>query len=207
MSMARPLVFGEGPQLRLGHGVEALYGVHGLRQVVFHRQRLYLIHGSRAAVHRVYDVLFHGLHVCVRQFALQDVDAGRFYGGALSPGNNLYALGGGVGPLVVLSRQILHGEHRAVRLGHGVIHVVQLGLGKHRLHGVVKQLSVEIFHVVAVEDAHVFSPATFRKSARRPGAFSPPPQIPAFFQHRPGKPYSAPRSFIAFSARAPMSFL
>jgi len=52
--------------------------------------------------------------------------------------------------LVILTGQIFHGEHR-VSLRHFTRHRVQLGLGQHRLNGVVEQFPADALQIIAVE--------------------------------------------------------
>ena len=107
-----------------------------------------------ARVDGVDDVLFDGRKLRVRQRTVEQVHARRAHVRPLALRDDLDALRGRVCPLVELTRQILHGEHaRPVRVGLARDEV-DLRLGEHRLHGVVKQLRRDVLHVIAVQDAH-----------------------------------------------------
>ena len=149
----QPVLAAEGVQLRLAIAREALHDRHGLGQGVVGAQRLRLFQRSLAAFHGVDDVLFERLHILVGKVALEDIHQRRAHDGALALGHQLYALGGGVGALVKLSRQVLRGKDHALVLRQFVVDVVQLRLGKDAVPRLHKQRRVQPLHVVAVEQA------------------------------------------------------
>ncbi len=135
---------------------EAVERLHGVGHAVIHGQRLRQLQRGQAAVHRVDDVLLDGGHLLRRQIAPQEIDTRRAHGGALAQGDDLDALGGRVGALVVLAGQILHGEDLlALPDGQVVIHVVRLGLAEHGVHRVAEGGLVDALHVVAVQEAQL----------------------------------------------------
>ena len=141
-------------------GNKAFHGGHGLGDGVLDSQGLGLVHGGLAALHGVDDVLLDGGDVSLGESTLQDVDLGGADGGAVALALELDALGGGVGPLVELTGQRLHGEdRRSLGVGQGVGDGVQLGLGEDGADGLIEQVGLDVLHVVAVEQADGGQPA------------------------------------------------
>ena len=143
----------ERGQLFPGKGGKAGERLHCGRNLVAHVERLGLLKGGFPRFDRVDDVLFQLVQLRFGQVAVQGVDLGRAHEGAFPLGENLDALGGGIGPLVKLPGEILHREDMRgvhVQLRKGVVH---LRLGKDGFNSVVKQRAVHILRVVAVEQA------------------------------------------------------
>ena len=106
------------------------------------------------ALHAVDNVFLHTLDVGIGQVAKEEVYTCGTHGRTLALRDDLDALRGGIGTLVILTRQIFHSKDMTcgkIRLLGGSD--IQLGLGEHRADGVIKQLLIDIFHVVAVEKA------------------------------------------------------
>ena len=132
------------------HANKAGDGSYRLRNRILNRQRLRHIERRFPALHGVDDVLLDGSQLVLTYVAGKDIDLGGANGGAVALRDDLDALGGGVGPLVVLTGQRLHGENR-LALGHLVADVVHLGLGEHGVHGIAEQFFVHIFRIIAVQ--------------------------------------------------------
>ena len=81
-------------------------------------QGLALLEGGLARLHGVDHVVLDGGERLVAAGALDHVELGAAHRGALALGDELHALGGGVGALVKLAGQRLHGEHADVLLAH-----------------------------------------------------------------------------------------
>ena len=139
------------------HLDEALHRLHGFGGGVFHLQGFRLFQRGFPCFHSVDDVVLDGLHVLLGQLAIQGIHLGAADGGALALALQLNALGGGVGSLVKLTGQRLHGKHHA-----GIAQVsrsgnkIQLRFGEYGGAGIVKQGFVDVFHIVTVENADIF---------------------------------------------------
>ena len=68
--------------------------------------------------------------------------------GALALGHQLYALGGGVGALIKLPRQVFRGKDHALVPRQFVVDFVQLRLGKDAASRLRKQRRVQPLHIV-----------------------------------------------------------
>ena len=90
---------------------------------------------------------FLRLHVLVGKVALEDIHQRRAHDGALALGHQLDALGGGVGALVELPRQVLRGKDHALVLRQFVVNVVQLRLGKDAIPRLIEQRRIQSLHV------------------------------------------------------------
>ena len=134
------------------HRGEALHGAHGGGDVILHAQRLRQLQRCLAALDGVDDILLDRGDLGIRQLALERIHARGAHKRTLALRQNLHTLCGGIGALVILTGQILHGKHR-VALRQRVRHDVELGLGQHRFDGVVEQLPADALEVIAVEQA------------------------------------------------------
>ena len=112
--------------------------------------------------------MLDGGDVLCGEVALEHVDLGRAHVRALAGAHELHALARGVGALVELAGQVLHGEDvraggggvgEAVRvevearhgqLGAGDVH---LRLAEHDGHAALEELAVDALDVVAVDEA------------------------------------------------------
>ena len=148
------LFLGEVRQLIVAELDEAVQGIYGLGDLVVYFQCLHAVQRSLAALHRVDDMLFDGGHVLFGQIAGQKIDLGGGDGRALALRDDLDALGSRVGTLVVLTGKGLYGEHYIVGLRQMFIGLIQLRLGKHCADGLLKQFFLNIFHIIAVQDAN-----------------------------------------------------
>ena len=124
--------------------------VRGLR--VDRGQSVELFQLGLTALHRVDEVLFDGLQLRCREVALQQIDAGVAHQGPFAAGDQLHALGRGIGPLIELAGQGFHRQH-AVGCGQLVKDPVRLGLGEDGGHAFSEQSVVHAFHVIAVQQA------------------------------------------------------
>ena len=103
----------------------------------------------------VHHIVLDGLDVCLREVTLEHVDLGRAHVGALALGDELHALTCGVGALVELAGQELHGEDgRVAAVGQLGIGHVYLGLGEHGGNAGIEKLLADALNVVAVDNAH-----------------------------------------------------
>ena len=154
------------PQAGLVQGGEARHRFHGLGPGIFHGQGLGFVQRRLPGLHGVDDILLDGGDVLRGQVAVQGIDLGGADNRALALALELDALGGGVGPLVKLAGQGLHGKDRpgAGQVGP-VADVVQLGLGKHSGPGSVEQGFLDALHIIAVQDAHLFQGGQTQKGA------------------------------------------
>ena len=134
------------------HRGEAFHGAHGGGDVILHAQRLRQLQRCLAALDGVDDILLDRGDLGIRQLALERIHARGAHERTLALRQDLHTLRSGIGALVILTGQILHGKHR-VALRQHVRHDVELGLGQHRLDGVVKQLPADALEVIAVEQA------------------------------------------------------
>ena len=134
------------------HRGEALHGAHGGGDVILHAQRLRQLQRCLAALDGVDDILLDRGNLGIRQLALERIHARGAHERTLALRQDLHALRSGIGALVILTGQIFHGKHR-VTLRQRVRHDIELGLGQHRLDGVVKQIPADALEVIAVEQA------------------------------------------------------
>ena len=116
-----------------------------------------LVHGGLPALYRVDEVAADLVQLLLSEPAAQQVHLGVGDQGAVHPGHELDALGGGVGPLVELPRQGLHRQDAVGILGDGeslVIHRIHLGLGEDDALGLLIDRGVDLVGVVAVQNDH-----------------------------------------------------
>ncbi len=133
---------------------EALEDLDGLRFGGLDLQGVGKLERGDTRLDGVHYVVLDGLDVRIGKVALEHIDLGGAHVGALALADELHALGGGVGTLVKLAGQELHGEHGgAVRLGQLVGCDVYLRLREDRGHARAEQLLVDALDVVAVDDA------------------------------------------------------
>ena len=135
---------------------EALQGGNLGGNLIGNGQGFRDLQGSFPALHRVNHILLELRQLFLGQIAVQGVDLSGADQGTFALGDDLDALGGGIGPLVKLTGQGLHGEHRGTGQLHGSGGGVQLGLGEYGLHGVIKQLLGDVFRVVPVKQPQIF---------------------------------------------------
>ena len=105
----------EGVQAGLVKRVEILQHRHVLRLLVGDIQRLRLLHGGLATLHRVDAVSLDFIEILVAHIAHDDDDTRRHDLRTLLLRHELHALGRRVRALVELPRQILHGKGTGVR--------------------------------------------------------------------------------------------
>ena len=119
------------PEGRLVHGNKALNGLYRGRRGVILGQGLGLAEARLTALHGVDEVALNLFEVGSGQISHENVDLGGLDPGAFSAGEELDALTGRVGALVVLTGQGLHRQQNvgAAQVGHGlVVNGVALGL-------------------------------------------------------------------------------
>ncbi|CAN4049127.1 ribosome assembly RNA-binding protein YhbY, partial [Dysosmobacter welbionis] len=107
------------------------------------------------ALHGVEDIPLHRVHIRRRQGTEEQIDPGGADRGPLLLSHQLNTLGGGVRPLVELSRQGLHAEGDAVPGGQGCGSIVHLRLREHCPHRPAEGGLVQALHVIAVQQAQV----------------------------------------------------
>ena len=147
----------EGLQPRGVQGGKAGEGLHHGGHVVGANQGLGLLQGGLPALHGVDEVALDLLHVPGGKPSLQEIDLGVGHQGALRAAHEGDALGAGVGALVELSRQGLHGKEGVVSpgLGEGLVPGdVHLGLGEDGGFRRLVDGGVDVLHVIAVQDAY-----------------------------------------------------
>ena len=145
---------------------EAGQGFDGLRAAGVQGERLRLLHRGEPALHRVEHAAAHRLQICGRHVASEQIDLRGAHRGALLLAQKLNALGGGVCPLVELAGQILHGESRPASHVRRLAAQVELRLGEDRPAGVLEKRPVDVFHIVAVENAQRLHGAHAEKVAQ-----------------------------------------
>ena len=145
-----------GGDLSVAHGGEALHRLHigGLYMLVNECRGLFK--ADFLALHGVYEVLFELFHL-VGGGALYGVYPGALYERPLLLGEELNALGGAVGTLVVLAREVGYGKHRIVFAELRVlpVDIVDGGLGEYARNGRFKLLLRHALRVVANEKADI----------------------------------------------------
>ena len=155
----------EGGKLLPAQSAKAFQGLHGGGDVVIDLQGLGHVHGGLSGLHGVDDVFLDLRYLLGTEGAVEQVHLGGAHLRPLGLGDDLDALGGGVGPLVKLTGQILHGEH----LGAGTVQRpadgIQLRLGQDGFHRVVKQLRLDVLHVVAIDDAQILQRVDTQQAA------------------------------------------
>ena len=134
---------------------EAVAGIDRRRNVVLYIECVHRVQRSFTAFHGVDDVLFRRLNLRLGQVAVEHIHLGGTHKRTVTLGDDLDALCGGVGTLVKLTGQILHGEHGAIiciadRIGAHI----QLRLGEYGFFALLKQRLVDFLHIVAVENTH-----------------------------------------------------
>ena len=166
-------VHGEAPVLDEGLEPRAVQRVEAVEHRdlggngVVERERRGLFQRRLARLHGVDDVFFDLGNLRVGQRPIQRPDLRRADQRPLAPGDDLDALGRGVGPLVELTGQVLHGEDRGgfVRVGLGVDEI-ELRLGEDGADGVIEELGCDVLRVVAVEQTHPFKPPDAEQAVR-----------------------------------------
>ena len=116
-----------------------MQGVHGIER-------------GFAGLHGVDEIAPDLFQIAFRKVAGEQIDARGAHGGSFALRHELYALAGGIGTLIELSGQIFHGKGRAGvfrQLFEGVVH---LRFGEDGLHRTAKDILVQTFHVVAVDE-------------------------------------------------------
>ena len=149
------LFLAEGLELFVAPCREAVDRLHLGGDLIAHHERLGLLEGGEAALDRVHHMLLHGGDLRLRQVAREEIDLRRAHERALAAAHQLDALLGGVAALVKLPGERLDREDGAVKVRQLGVNVVHLRLGEDRAHGLLKALGRDVFHVVAVQDAHL----------------------------------------------------
>ena len=141
-------------------------GLDTRREVIADGQGLRLFQRGLTGLDRVDDILFNLRDLRLGELAVQRVHTCRTHQRPVPPGEDLDALGGGIGPLVELAGQILHRENRRAPKLRRVIYAVKLRLGKDGFYRVIKQLFPDVFHIIALEQAHPLQPRDPQQLAR-----------------------------------------
>ncbi|CAN4047364.1 SipL SPOCS domain-containing protein, partial [Dysosmobacter welbionis] len=140
----------QGIQARPVQGSEARDRFHVCRDGGLCRQPLRQVQRRLPALHGVEDIPLHRVHIRRRQGTEEQIDPGGADRGPLLLSHQLNTLGGGVRPLVELSRQGLHAEGDAVPGGQGCGSIVHLRLREHCPHRPAEGGLVQALHVIAV---------------------------------------------------------
>ena len=128
---------------------------HGRRNFIVAHKGFGLFKGCFPGLHRVRNIFFNLFYLSFGKLSVQKVDLGRANRGPFLLGNDLDTLGGGIGSLVKLTGQILHGENgRSTRCIQFFADHIQLGLGKDRFFRIVKELLLDLLHIVSVYNPH-----------------------------------------------------
>ena len=127
------------------------------RHICFHIQGFRFLHAGHAGFHGVNQIRFDFFHFGIGQIALYRNHAGRGYPGTFTLGEQLYALGRRVRPLVILAGQIFHGKHAVpVRELHVFgVHIVHIRFTQNGAAGFFKLFFIQAFHIVAIKKAHI----------------------------------------------------
>ena len=150
-------------QIRVGHGGKARQGGNFRGNVVVDDQGLGDFRRGFSGFHGVDDVLLDRFHVRIAQIAIKSIDSGGAGEGTFALEDQLDALGSGVGSLVELAGQELHGEDLGVAEIGQLAGGIHLRFGEDILYGVVELFLRHVLRVVAVEHPHVlqtFDPQT-----------------------------------------------
>ena len=153
----QPQLGEQAGQSGLVQGGKALDHGHMVGGLVGADQGGRLVHGGLPALYRVDEVAADLVQILLSEPAAQQVHLGVGDQGAVHPGHELDALGGGVGPLVELPWQGLHRQDAVGILGDGeslVIHRIHLGLGEDDALGLLIDRGVDLVGVVAVQNDH-----------------------------------------------------
>ena len=144
-------------QSSLVHGDKALDGLDGGRDGVVGIQRLRLVRGCLAGVHRVDQITADLVQILVGQLAAEHVDVRRSDLRTLALRHQLNALCTGVGALVILTRKRLDRQNGIVTFRHGeglVIANVNHRLGEHNVLRSGIDIRINALNVVAAKLAH-----------------------------------------------------
>ncbi len=149
-----PLV--QRAKLRFIGCAKALKNGHRVRNRIHPRERIRLFKGSFPAFHGVNQVFSDEVHIRIGKVSLHDVKDGGGHAGAVSPGAQLDALLAGIGALVELARQGLHGKNPAsvgqLRQGF-LVYKVALRLRKYGDQGVFIRRFRDSLRIVTVQNA------------------------------------------------------
>ena len=141
----------------VAHGGEAFDDGHIRRDVGVHRQGFGLVHAGAARLNRVDEVRGNRVHHRPRHLrALDGIHLRADHLRSILIGaEQLQALAGAVGALVILARQVLHRQQLRVHLRQRlIVQKVNVRLGEDDALRALKRRLGNALHVVALEDAH-----------------------------------------------------
>ena len=148
----------QGLNLRFALFSKAYQHRHRLRHRHLHFQGCRLVHFCQARFDGVDAVALYRPLLRLAQHTLQRIDLGSTNQGRLALGQDLYALGRAVRPLVILAGQIFHPKDKPARKRRQrfLIHRILVGLGKNGIPCLAIRLLVYALHIVAHKNAHLF---------------------------------------------------
>ena len=138
-------------QIFLGHPAESVENLHILRLLEHRLQGIRFLHIRLTGVHRVDTERLDRRQFLLGRAALDHVHGGRADHRLLGRIQKLHALYRGIRPLVKLSRQILHTEHRVPFLHRKFFQIkdVHRRLTEYRMAGFLKSLVRNMLHIIA----------------------------------------------------------
>ena len=138
---------------------KALYPSHIRRNLRLHVKAFRLIQGSDSGFHRVHQIGLDFLKLLVGNIPLDSHHPGGQHLRALPLGQQLDALSGGIGPLVVLAGQIFHSEHPVAlrRRKFLIIYLVHIRLRKDRPSCLLELLLRKPRNIVTIQITQVLN--------------------------------------------------
>ena len=145
-------------QLIRSHILETVENLHILRLVIVFCQSLGLLLRCHTAVHRVHTVFHQGGFLILGEATAYHVGRCRADNRVLRRIEQTHTLLRTVSPLVELTRQILHREHKVILLmgERLLIHLIHRRFGKHRHLRLLIRLVRDILNIIAHQCAHPF---------------------------------------------------
>ena len=127
-----------------------------VRRGIFHPQGFRQFEGSLTGFHRVDHMMPDHVDFFCRQIPVEHIDSGKGHQRPVLLAEQLDALGRGVCPLVKLTRQGFHAEDGTGPFGFHISRDnVQLRFGEDRPLGLLKQVRIDSFHIIAVQNPHI----------------------------------------------------
>mgnify|MGYP002310569155 CR=1 FL=1 len=125
------------------------------RDIVIHLKRSRLFKRSFTGFNRIDNVLLYRIDILCAQAAEEKINLCRANGRSLPFGNYLYTLCRRIGTLVELTGKILDSKNSRLGLRKLIGKNIGLRLGENGFLRIVKQLRIEIFNIIAIENSDI----------------------------------------------------